>query len=197
MSKIKMAEMPSMRKQRGIVLIMGLMMLVLLTLMAVAALKFGAANFAVVNNQQTRAEAERSAGQVIDQIVNNQQIDLASSTNLFGTGTNTVHIKINGEPLNANDYDYTVVVAPPKCVKRQVIPQQALNFAKADDLGCARSVDQASLGVEGSGSGDSLCSTVTWDVAATASDAFNQNNMSVVQGIGQRVATTKVALVCD
>ncbi|MCK9989560.1 MAG: hypothetical protein RugAbin2_00574 [Rugosibacter sp.] len=192
-----MSGMRSMHKQRGVVLIIGLMMLVLLTLMAVAALKFGAANFAVVNNQQTRAEAVRSAEQVIDQIVNNREIDLASGANLFGTGANTVHIKINGEPLNASDYNYTVVVAPPKCVKRQVIAQNTLDFAKADDLGCARSVDQASLGVEGSGSSDSLCSTVVWDVAATASDAFQQNNVSVVQGVGQRVATTKVALVCD
>jgi hypothetical protein len=86
-------------------------------------------NFTVVNNQQTRAEAIRSADQVIDQIVKNQQVDLVNGTNLFGTGSNTVRIKINGEPANATDYDYTVVVAPPSCVKLQVIPQASLDFA--------------------------------------------------------------------
>jgi Tfp pilus assembly protein PilX len=189
--------MRAMHKQRGVVLIIGLMMLVLLTLMAVAALRLGGTNFTVVNNQQTRAEAIRSADQVIDQIVKNQQVDLVNGTNLFGTGSNTVRIKINGEPANATDYDYTVVVAPPLCVKRQVIPQASLDFAKPDDLGRSRSVDQAALGVEGAGGGDSLCSTVVWDVTATASDVFQQNNVFVVQGIGQRVATTKVGLVCD
>jgi Tfp pilus assembly protein PilX len=185
--------MRSIHKQRGIVLVIGLMMLVLLTLMAVAALKFGASNFAVVANQQTRSEAVRSAEQVIDQIIENQEIAMTGGTNLFGTGSNTVRIDINGDGTN----DYTVVVAAPVCVKRQVIPQSSLNFAVADDLGCARSVDQASLGVEGAGTGDSICSTVTWDVTATASDAFRQNSVSVVQGIGQRVATNRVALVCD
>lgn len=182
-----------MHKQRGVVLVIGLMMLILLTLMAVAALKFGTSNFAVVANQQTRAEAVRSAEQVIDQIIENQEIVMTGGTNLFGTGSNTVSIDINGDGTG----DYSVVVAAPTCVKRQVIPQNTLNFAVADDLGCARSVDQASLGVEGAAAGDSICSTVTWDVTATASDAFQQNNVSVVQGIGQRVATTRVALVCD
>lgn len=185
--------MHSMHKQRGVVLLIGLMMLILLTLMAVAALKFGTANFAVVANQQARAEAVRSAEQVIEQIVANTEIEMVNGTNLFGTGSNTVNIDINGDSTS----DYTVVVAAPVCVKRQVIPQAILDFGVADDLGCARSVDQASLGVEGAGAGDSLCSTVTWDVVATASDAFQQNNVSVVQGVGQRVATTRVALVCD
>lgn len=184
--------MRSMHKQRGVVLLIGLMMLVLLTLMAIAALKFGASNFAVVANQQTRGEAIRSADQVIDQIVQNTEIDMTAGTNLFGTGSNTVSIDINGDGTG----DYTVAVTAPTCVKRQVIAQSTLDFAVADDLGCSRGVDQASLGVEGAGSGDSICSTVTWDVAATASDAFQQNNVTVVQGVGQRVATTKVSLVC-
>lgn len=185
--------MRSMHKQRGVVLVIGLMMLILLTLMALAALKLGGSNFAVVANQQSRAEAIRSAEQVIEQVIANEEINLAAGANLFGTGSNTVSIDVNGDSAG----DYTVVVATPVCVKRQVISQATLNFSVADDLGCARSVDQASLGVEGSGSGDSICSTITWDVTATASDAFQQNNVAVVQGVGQRVATTKVALVCD
>lgn len=185
--------MRAMHRQTGFVLLVGLMMLILLTLMAVAALKFGTSNFAVVANQQTRTEAARSAEQVIDQIIENQEIVMTGGANLFGTGSNTVSIDINGDGTG----DYTVVVATPVCVKRQVIAQSALDFAVADDLGCARGVDQSSLGVEGAGASDSLCSTVTWDVTATASDAFKQNSVAVVQGIGQRVATTKVALVCD
>lgn len=185
--------MHSMHKQRGVVLLIGLMMLILLTLMAVAALKFGTANFTLVNNQQMRAEAVRAGEQVIEQIITNEEIVLVNGANLFGTGSNTVGIDINGDVTA----DYTVVVPAPVCVKRSVIPQATLNFAVADDLGCSRSVDQASLGVEGAGAGDSLCSSVTWDVNATASDAFQQNNVTVTQGVGQRVATTRVALVCN
>ena len=179
--------------QRGVVLLVGLVMLVLLTLMSVAALKFGASNFSVVFNQQTRNEAVRSAEQVIDQIVVNTEIELRNGANLFGTGNNTLGIDINGD---ANP-DYTVTVAPPVCVKRQIIKQAELNYAVADDLGCARSVDQMALGVEGAGTGDSICSTIVWDVNATASDAFNLNRVTVTQGTGQRIATTRVNTVCD
>ena len=187
--------MHSMHKQRGVVLLIGLVMLILLTLMAVAALKFGTANFTLVNNQQTRAEAIRAGEQVIEQIITNEEIVMVNGANLFGTGSPTpaVGIDINGDATA----DYTVVVPPPVCVKRSVIAQATLDFALADDLGCARSVDQASLGVEGAGAGDSLCSAVVWDVNATASDAFQQNNVTVTQGVGQRVATTRVALVCN
>ena len=185
--------MRTLHKQRGVVLVIGLMMLILLTLMAVAALKFGTSNFTVVANQQTRAEAIRSAEQVIEQVITNTEIQMVNGTNLFGTGSNTVAIDVNGDATA----DYTVAVATPTCVKRQVIAQAKLNFALPDDLGCARGVDQASLGVEGSGAADSLCSEVVWDVNATASDAFQQNNVTVTQGVGQRVATTKVATVCN
>lgn len=187
------------RAQQGMILLVGMIMLILLTLMAVAALRFGSANFAVVANQQTRLEATRTAEQVIEQVMNNTEIILVNTTgtggntNLFGTGNNTVTVDINGDA----SADYTVEVSQPFCVKRQIIAQATLNFADSDDLGCARSVDQASLGVEGAGSSDSLCSQVTWDVTARAYDVFRQADVRITQGIGQRVATTRVATVCD
>lgn len=173
-------------------MLVGLVMLLLLTMMAVAALKFGTSNFMVVANQQTRNEAVGSAEQVIDQIIENTEIQLVNGSNLFGTGSNTVAIDMNGDTIS----DYSVAVLPPTCVKRRVIPQADLNFAVSDDLGCSRSVDQSSLGVEGAGSSDSLCSEVVWDVSATAQDAFLQNSVTLRQGVGQRVATTRVTLVC-
>ncbi len=191
-----------MHKQKGVVLLIGMMMLILLTLMAVAALKFGTSNFALVNNQQTRGEAIRSAEQVIDQLINNQEIALANNANLFNTTytCNGVALAANQIPIgivSATACDYRVVVNTPVCIKRLPIKQASLNFAVADDLGCSKSVDQASLGVEGAAAGDSLCSEVTWDVSATANDAFQQNNVTVTQGVGQRVASTKVNAVCD
>ena len=187
------AEMRTRHKQGGVVLLIGLIMLVLLTLMAVAALRFGTSNFMVVNNQQTRAETIRSAEQVIDQILVNPGIAMSASDNLFGTGNNTLGIDINGDGVN----DYSVFVAKPVCVKRPVIPNATLQIGLEEDDPCIRGVAQAELGVEGAGASDSLCSEITWDVTAKASDAFFQNTVTVVQGIGQRKATTKVSTVCD
>lgn len=185
--------MKSQKSQRGVVLLVGMVMLVLLTLMAVAALKFGTSTFSVVFNQQTRNEATRSAEQVIDLVISNTEVQMTNGVNLFGTGSNTTTVDVNGD----GNADYTVVVATPVCVKRQVISQASLNFEVDDDLACARGVDQASLGVEGAGAGDSICSTVVWDVQATASDAFRTTSSTVVQGVGQRVATTRLNTVCD
>lgn len=185
--------MRSIHRQQGVVLIVGLVMLIMLTLMAVAALKFGQSNFMVVANQQARAEAIRSADQVMELIIQNPEVRLDQSTNIFGTGSNQIGIDINGD----GNSDYTVAVAPPTCVGKAVIAQSSLDLSKAADLGCSKSVDQASLGVEGSGSGDSICSKVLWEVTATASDAFQQNNISLMQGLEQRVATNLVATVCD
>lgn len=187
-------------KQEGVVLIVGLVMLILMTLMALAAFKFGKSNFIVVANQQTRLEAIRAAEQTLEQITLNQTINLQNGGNLFGatlpgaSGPNEVPVDINGD----GTADFTVSVETPQCVKRRVLPQATMNFTNPDDLGCVRSVDQASAGIEGSGSGDSMCSEVVWDVRAEARDRFSGDvAVTVVQGLGQRVATTAVSTVCD
>lgn len=191
--------MNSLRRQRGAVLIVGLVMLVLLTMMAISSFKAGKSNFVVVNTQQIRAEANRSAEQVIEQLVANTSVNLANGSDLFGgdvsgAGLNVIVTDVNGDGTG----DYEVTVATPVCVKRRVVPQSTLDITVSDDLGCMSSVDQASLGIEGSGSSDSICSEVVWDVTATATDRFSGDvQVAVVQGLGQRVATTLVATVCD
>lgn len=182
-----------MRRQRGVVLIVGLVMLILLTLMAVAALKFGQSNFQVVANQQSRTESIRAADQVMELIVQNPEVKLDQGSNIFGTGSNQIAVDINGDGNN----DYTVNVDPPICVGRAVIAQSELDLSKTEDLGCVKSVDQASLGVEGAGSGESICSRVLWEVTARAGDTFQQNNITLMQGLEQRVSTNSVAIVCD
>lgn len=187
--------------QQGVVLIVGLVSLVLLTLMAVAAFKFGKSGFIVVANQQLRTEALRAGQQVIEQIIGNQEIELSRGNALFqtplpgaGSVNNLVPIDINGDAQP----DYMVSVTAPTCVRRSPIMQASLNFSNANDLGCVRSLDQASMGIEGSASGESMCSEVTWDLRVQAQDLMSGNvAVTVVQGLGQRVATTSVSLVCD
>lgn len=188
------------RKQSGVVLVVGLVMLVLLTLMAVAAFKFGKSNFVVVSNQQTRVEATKAAEQVIEQIVANTDIALDAGANLFGTtfagatATNQVPLDVNGDGTP----DYTVTIEPPQCVRRIPIMLSTLHVDKPNDSGCMRSEDQASKGIEGAASGESLCSEVVWDLRAEARDRFSGDiAVTVVQGLGQRVSTNRISLVCD
>lgn len=188
------------KRQEGVVLVVGLVMLILMTLMAVAAFKFGKSNFIVVANQQTRVEATKAAEQVLEQIVVNDDIALTAGANLFGvvlpgaSSTNQVPVDINGD----NTADYMVTVEPPQCVKRRSVPLAELNYDVPDDLGCVRSTDQTAAGVEGSGAGESMCSEVVWEVRADARDQFSGDvGVTVVQGMGQRVATTAISTFCD
>ena len=180
------------RKQRGITLVVGLIFLVLLTLMAVAAFNFGKAGFMATANMQLRTETMRAAEQAIDELIANTNIELTNPTNLYGTGANTREFDING-----NGTVVTVTVAPPTCVQAVVIKNTELDLTKDDDQGCSRSVDQGSLGVEGASIGDSLCSETVWDIRATATLALSNARSTVVQGIGQRLATGQVSNVCN
>lgn len=180
------------RRQRGITLLVGLIFLVLLTLMGVAAFNFGKAGFMATANMQFRNESTHAAEQVIDELIDNTNIELTNATNLYGTGSNVRQIDINGQGTRV-----TVTVAPPTCIQTVVIKNTALDLTKDDDLGCSRGVDQGSLGVEGATAGDSLCSETVWEVRATAEQSLSGAKATVVQGVGQRVATGLVANACN
>ena len=181
------------KRQEGIVLLIGLIFLVLLTLMAVAAFNLGKSGFMAVSNMQIRKESLRAAEQVLDEVISNPAIDLTRTTDVFGLGTMVREIDTNGTGTR----NVTVTVAPPTCVRAQTIKQAQLNMADSNDLPCARSVDQGAGGVEGASTADSLCSDVTWEIRATAVEALSSASATVVQGIGQRATTTKVSLSCS
>ena len=180
------------KRQRGIVLLIGLIFLVLLTLMALSAFNLGKADFMTVSNMQMHKESVRAAEQVLDEVIVNTSIDLTQSTNIFGIGTMTRTIDTNG----AGTRNVTVAVAAPTCVKTEPIKEASLNKAVANDLACSRCVDQGSGGVEGATQGDSLCSDVTFEVQATATESVSGATATVIQGLSQRSATSKIALAC-
>lgn len=182
----------SLKKQQGVVLIIGLIFLVLLTLMAVTALNLGKADFMATANMQMRKESVRAAEQVIDEVIANTSIDLTAGTNIFGTGTNVRTIDINGQGATV-----TVTVAAPVCKQVAPIMNSSLDFNKPDDLGCSRQVEQGSLGIEGANQGDSLCSETVWEVNATATEALRSTRVKLVQGLSQRLATNLVASQCN
>jgi Tfp pilus assembly protein PilX len=201
------------RSQQGVVLLVGLIMLIMMTLMAVAAFTFGKSNFLVVSNQQTREEATRSAEQVLEQIVNNPSIPISSTANLFGTG-NVIDVDVNGDGNN----DYRVTVAAPACVQSARIPNEVINnemnalkpaiaagtlnfgsTAVKDVTDCLASggAAAASGGLTAPGASlESNCTDVVFDIRATAEDAFRLNRVTVVQGVAQRQVFTKADAAC-
>jgi len=90
--------------QRGVALVVGLIMLVLITVMLIAALNIGTANFRAVSNMQFREEAIAAANQAIEQVT--------SSNFSAAPAAEEVIVDID----NDGDTDYAVQVAQPQCV---------------------------------------------------------------------------------
>lgn len=86
------------RAQRGVTLVVGLIMLVLITLMVVTAFMLSSTNLKAVGNMQFRDEATAAANAAIETVL---------STSLSATNT-TVHI---------GGIAYDVAVATPTCLR--------------------------------------------------------------------------------
>ena len=94
-------------EQRGITLVVGLIMLLILTLFAVSAIRLSTANLRTVGNMQARNEATAAAQRAIEQVM--------SSTDPFtAPALRTVTIPIN-------QTDYSVEVAAPVCVRAEPV----------------------------------------------------------------------------
>jgi Tfp pilus assembly protein PilX len=182
-------------KQQGIALVIGLIMLVLMTLLAIAAFNIGSSQTAVVNNAQYKNEATAAAQTAIDMVINSSNFTTnpaaAITGSNCGTGTNVLCVDTNGD----GNYDVTVNLATPTCIAATPIPTSQLDFTKSDDLACSAGTQQT-FGTSGSVSGNSLCANSTWEVDATATDPTTNTTAEVVQGVGVRIAATDMSTYC-
>ena len=95
-------------RQRGITLVVGLIMLLVLTLFAVSAIRLSTANLKTVGNMQARNEATAAAQTAIEQV-------MSSAASFTNPQARTVTVNVNNVP-------YTVVVGAPACVRADPVP---------------------------------------------------------------------------
>jgi len=146
------------RLQQGAALVVGLIMLVFVTLMLVAALNLGTTNFRAVSNTQFRQEAIDAANVAIQQVL--------SSPFANEPAEDEVLVDINGD----DSPDYTVNVAEPECI-----------FAEQ-----AFGADPSSLSLPASMTVSSTWNTV-WDLDATVDPDSNAGGAAVRVRAGARV----------
>jgi Tfp pilus assembly protein PilX len=127
--------------ERGAALVVSLIMLVLITLLVIAALNLGASNFRAVSNTQFREQAIAAANFAIQNRV--------SSTFDAPPATSTISVDIDHD--GTDDYDVNVT---PTCLSAFI----------------ASSADPSSLSLPPSMSVSSTWNTV-WDIAAQVSNA--------------------------
>jgi Tfp pilus assembly protein PilX len=182
--------MKMLHRQRGVTLVVALIMLVLLTLLALTSFNVSKSNLQVVSNMQQRDEAIAAAREVIEETI--------SSTRFFDTpgdvlanpcgGPNQRCIDTNGDGTP----DVTVALTPPPaCIKGQSIKTSELDVAIEDDAGCTLGVQQ-NFGTAGASTGNSECANSVWEVTAVATDATTQAAVTVTQGISVRVASDDI-----
>jgi Tfp pilus assembly protein PilX len=189
--------MKSMRqRQRGITLFVGLIMLILLTLMAIATFNIGKSSMQIVGNFQARNQALAAAQEAVEQALSTTRL-LTNPTAIFlapCTGPNTLCVDVNGDGTN----DINVALFPqPTCVKAVTIKNAQLgDLSIPENLACTSGVQQGTFAVQGVPSGDSLCSSAIWEVRAVATDAVTQTNVAVTEGAAVRVPKTLVGTYC-
>ncbi|HUR41563.1 MAG TPA: pilus assembly PilX N-terminal domain-containing protein [Verrucomicrobiae bacterium] len=181
--------------QAGMALVVGLIMLALMTIMAVASFNIGKVSMEIIGNMQQRSEVLTAANSTIQEAISTRRIVDAPGA-VFLTpcaGANTRCFDTNGDGTN----DITVALTPnPACIQSQNIPNSTLNFTTIGDSECTVQVDQTQFGIAGGASGGSLCANSLWEVRARASDAVTNANMTVVEGIAVLVGINNVASFC-
>jgi hypothetical protein len=142
-------------------------MLVLMTLLALAAIGISTGNLKVIGNVQYQQEATSAAQSAINQV-------LSKGTYLSNPSSAPTTLTVN---INGNDY--AVTLAPP-CLKSAVaIKVSELSLTNKNDLKCISS---------GSPVNDqSDCARVAWQVTASVNDSGTKAKVQITEGVTMKM----------
>lgn len=181
--------------QNGMTLIVGLIMLTLMTLMAIASFNIGRVSMDIIGNLQAQNQVLAAADGAIQEAISTTRLVQSPGTIFLNpcTNNNTRCVDVNGDGID----DISVALTPePFCIRSQAIPNAALNFATVGSSNCAVQVDQTSFGISGGASGNSLCARSVWEINAVATDALTQATITVTEGVAVLASTASIALTC-
>ena len=182
-------------RQRGMALVVGLILLALMTVMAITGFNIGRTSLDIVGNMQARQEVIAAANSTIQEAI--------STTRLFQTPEAIFLAPCNNEPntrcfdTNGDGTDdISVALDPtPTCIQAQNIPNAALDVDDLNQAGCATGVGQT-YGIEGTATGSSLCANSVWEIVAVATDLITEAEVVVTQGAAVRVSTDEIGTHC-
>ena len=178
--------------QRGLSLLVGLIMLVMLTLFAISAFNVSNVNLRIAGNMQVRQETLAAAQSATEEVL---------STPAFIDPATPPADKI----VNLNGASYTVKFTPvPACTGVVDIPSEDLDPALPADLDCIPSgaVPGQTSGIFGAGgppAAPSICANTRWAVTAKAADTAagtTGTETTLEQGVGVRMAKGKALAKC-
>jgi hypothetical protein len=143
----------SLSRQRGVTLIIALIMLMVLGLLAVYAVRAGMANLLIVNNTQLRHEAFATAQAAIESTLSST----AFMTHPANVSAAPVAFDLDGDGRP----DMSAALTPaPACYRARVVKSTELDPSNAADLACMVSNQSGGSGIDSASSataGNSLC----------------------------------------
>ena len=158
------------KKQEGATLLIGLIMLILLTLMAVTTFNIGKGNLQIVGNMQFRNETLREAEKAVETAISKPTgVSVASTTTAGG---------------------YVVTVTP-TLVQAHVKKNSVIDLRNPAEVGCTLG-ESTNRGVEGAATGNSLCAKTLYNLRVTAVDTVTNATVVIDQGVSVQVPTEKV-----
>ena len=176
-------------RQQGAALIVGLIMLILISLLAVASFRLGNSDLQIVGNMQQRKQALSAAQQTIEQVISSTKFMTTPANalpNPCGGVPNTACIDVNGDGVT--DVNVSILAL---CNAIEPILNSALDLTNPNDAACSVGANQ-NLGVSGAASNNSLCSNSVWDTRATATDALTSAQYVIDQGVSVRVSSAAI-----
>lgn len=185
-------------KQQGMTLLIAMIMLILITLLALSAIRLSNSNLKVVANSQYRMEATAAANFALDAVENTPTISAMVAA--------PKNVDIGGAT-------YTVTVSKPACKRYRTIPKKEMVTTSAtgvpsiakDDTPCFTGSDSGSVTFDNAAAaagaaGDSLCAGILWEIEAKAAPTAGQletgATVTLREGIEQRVAVTDAVTSC-
>ncbi|OHC71306.1 MAG: hypothetical protein A2045_07325 [Rhodocyclales bacterium GWA2_65_20] len=173
-----------MHSQRGVTLVIGLIMLVLLTLLGMSAFNTSTSYFKVIGNMQHQTVAGAAAQSALDQVLSHGAYFTEPTT-----APTSIDVDINGDG-NANDL--TVTLTQPCLLSTVTITTSELSPTNTDDLKCLGTAVGKNTGIMGQSLGGSAseCARVTWRVTATVTDDLTRATAQVTEGASVRMDRT-------
>ena len=165
--------------QRGMTLIVSLIMLVVLTLLVVAAMRFGNLNLKISGNVQSEVEATAAAQVAVEQVI----AEVVAGGKIDDMATHNVSVSTGA-------VTYTVVVSKPVCNSTANIKNSTLNPEVPADQKCIGTWNGPCI-VDSTGEcviPPTICKNQQWDIAAAVDDTSrNGARVNVGQGAAMRV----------
>ncbi len=171
--------------QRGVTLVVALIMLVALSLLAAWAVKSSTMNLNVVGNMQARQQALAVAQTAIERTISSAEFTQQPAV----VASRSIPFDVDGDGVA----DYTAQLSPaPACYRLRPVKMAELDPESAADVPCLRSSSASNSGIDASTIpvGDSLCADSEWQLRAVTTDPVTGARVAINQGVAVRGLVT-------